>query len=328
MVKLSIIVVNVKGKENLPRLISSLNRSTYKDFELIVVDDSNSISGNLKLVNITKDLGLAYCRNKGVEASSGKFLLFLDNDTELTEDTLEKFIGFIEKNTDSIAQLKLIRDDGRIDAAGGVIDELGYPFELFKGEDVKEIDEIDHNILYAKGAAIGMSREIFSELNGFDNEYFYGYDETDLCYRAIKKGKRIVYLSSATVFHHEHGSFSKFTKEREKRLVYYLESRRLYFIFKNFDSSFLIPRIHKIFFYFLGSILIDIIYRKKSHMALARIRALIWFISRIHKIIIFRINNRKSFLFNENYLMTKGLIIKHKDLIKKVSTLSNVKNFP
>ncbi len=63
-------------------------------------------------------------------------------------------------------------------------------------------------------------------------------------------------------------------------------------------------------------------------MALARIRALIWFISRINKIIIFRINNRKSFLFNENYLMTKGLIIKHKDLIKKVSTLSNVKNFP
>jgi len=53
MVTLSIIVVNVKGKDNLPRLLDSLKRSSYNDFELIVVDDEQ-ISGPFKLIKIGK----------------------------------------------------------------------------------------------------------------------------------------------------------------------------------------------------------------------------------------------------------------------------------
>jgi glycosyltransferase involved in cell wall biosynthesis len=56
MVTLSIIVVNVKGKDYLPKLLESLKRSSYNDFELIVVDDQQ-ISEPFKLVKIEKDLG-------------------------------------------------------------------------------------------------------------------------------------------------------------------------------------------------------------------------------------------------------------------------------
>lgn len=321
MVTLSIIVVNVKGKENLPRLMASLKKSTYKDFELIVVDNETTL-GDFKLVKIERDLGLAYCRNKGAEISSGRFLLFLDNDTEVMEDTIEKFIEFINKNPDFIVQLKLIKDDGRIDAAGGIIDDLGYPLELFKGSIVADFIP-PANILYAKGAAIGMSKDVFNMLHGFDNEYFYGYDETDFCLRAVKKGKKVVFLSSAVVIHHEHGSFSKLSKEREKRLAYYLESRRLYFVFKNFNYKFLLPRIHKIFFYFIGSIFMDIFHRKKNYLAISRIKALIWFISKFYKIIIIRLKDRKNYLFDEIQLMREGLIIQHSDLVKRSIILPN-----
>jgi glycosyltransferase involved in cell wall biosynthesis len=53
MVTLSIIVVNVKGKDNLPKLLESLKRSSYNDFELIVVDNEQ-ISGSFKLIKIEK----------------------------------------------------------------------------------------------------------------------------------------------------------------------------------------------------------------------------------------------------------------------------------
>jgi|GEM_PF-4405581 len=62
MVTLSTIVVNVKGKDNLPKLLESLKRSSYNDFELIAVDNEQ-ISGPFKLIKIEKDLRLAYCRN-------------------------------------------------------------------------------------------------------------------------------------------------------------------------------------------------------------------------------------------------------------------------
>ncbi|WP_338602472.1 glycosyltransferase family 2 protein [Sulfolobus tengchongensis] len=311
MSMLSIIVVNVKGKENLPRLLSSLDKSTFKDFELIVVD-TQDINGNFKLVKIEKDLGLAYCRNKGVEASQGKFLLFLDNDTELMVDTLENFIKFIQQNPNYIVQLKLIGDNKKIDAAGGLIDDLGYPFELFKGHNPDEVNSIFY-VTYAKGAAIGMSREIFEQLQGFDIEYFYGYDETDFCLRAIKKGNKVVFLPTATVFHHEHGSFSKSLVEREKRLAYYLESRRLYFVFKNFNYKFLIRRLPKLLYYFFGSIFMDIFLRRKFYLASSRIRALAWVVLKSYKIFSIRIKNRRTFVYNEDYLTKKGLIIKHGD---------------
>ena len=53
MVALSIIVVNVKGKDNLPKLLESLKRSSYNDFELLVVDNEQ-ISGQFKLIKIKK----------------------------------------------------------------------------------------------------------------------------------------------------------------------------------------------------------------------------------------------------------------------------------
>jgi glycosyltransferase involved in cell wall biosynthesis len=150
MVTLSIIVVNVKGKDNLPKLLESIKRSSYNDFELLVVDNEQ-ISGQFKLIKIEKDLRLAYCRNFASYAK-GEYLLFLDNDTELLPDTMFKAVEFIKPNQDTIAQLKLVYSKGLIDSLGSVLDELGYPIELDRGiksaENCFEVKEI----LYAKSA--------------------------------------------------------------------------------------------------------------------------------------------------------------------------------
>ncbi|WP_246253004.1 glycosyltransferase family 2 protein [Acidianus brierleyi] len=170
---LSIIIVNVKGKENLSRLLQSLSLSTFKDFEIIVIDNvKNESLNNVKTVYINEDKGPAYCRNIGARNSEGKFLLFLDNDTKVPEDSLGHLINFLSSNQYKIVQLKLIREDGTIDSAGGFIDDLGYPYEKYRGERSKNVNSI-YPILYAKGAALIISRDVFEKLGGFDEDYFF-----------------------------------------------------------------------------------------------------------------------------------------------------------
>ncbi|BCU69062.1 glycosyltransferase family 2 protein [Stygiolobus caldivivus] len=313
MVSLSIIVVNVKGKDKFPKLYESLLKSRFKDFEVIVIDiiDNGFNDIRFRNVKIEKDRGLAYCRNIGVKYSMGKFLLFLDNDTEIMPDTLEKFMSYISERPNEIVQLKLVREDGTLDATGGLIDNLAYPHELNRGLSENSVNEIIE-VLYAKGAAIGMSRDVFNLVGGYDEEYFYGYDETDLCFRAWKRGIRVVFYPFAKVIHHEHGSFSLDEKKRLYRLTYFLESRRIYFFLKNFSSAYVIKNYPKLAIVFVGSIFLDILKRKDPIAAKAKIKASIWVLSRIPLLIKKRLSERPSkVIYDESYLISKGLIKKH-----------------
>lgn len=199
-----------------------------------------------------------------------------------------------------------------IDATGGLVDDLGYPIELNRDVEESKIDR-EIEVLYAKGAAMGMSRNTLNQIGLFDEIYFYGYEETDLCYRARKMGIKVIALPFGRVIHKEHGSFSKDNKGRETRLAHFLERGRLYFIFKNFDSMFLLKRVPRVLFYFFGSILKDI-YGRKYHLAKTKIRAFAWFVSKFPSIIAER-RNIKGVTVNEKELMKLRLIVRHGETV-------------
>jgi GT2 family glycosyltransferase len=310
MTLLSIIVLNVGGREHLPKLLNSLSKSTFTDFEIIVAD-TQELDGNFVKVKLDANYGPPKNRNIAFQHSKGNFILFLDNDTEVLPDTLSKFIEFISRNDNKIVQLKLVRDNGIIDSSGGFIDDLGYPIELGRDESSERYNCI-RNILYAKAAAMGMSRKVFEALGGFDNDYFYGYADTDICFRAWKMGIEVVFFP-ALVIHHEHGSFSKNNKEREERLIYLLESRRFYFILKNFNWKFLLRQTPFITYYFLGSLVMDIVKRRKLYAFKSRLKAFFWVILKIPEISSKRKLLNQS-VINEFELKKMGLIIKHSDI--------------
>jgi GT2 family glycosyltransferase len=105
-----------------------------------------------------------------------------------------------KENHNIVFQLKLVYPNGLIDSCGGLVDELGYPRELRKGEPV-ETQYIDvTNILYAKGSAMLISKKLLDELKGFDPNYFYEYNDADICFRAIKKGYKVKFLP-ISIFH-------------------------------------------------------------------------------------------------------------------------------
>jgi len=110
------------------------------------------------------------------------------------------------------------------------------------------------------------------------------------------------------VIHHEHGSYPKDLRSREIRLTYFLESRRLYFLLKNFSRGYLFRKMPKVLFYFFGSMLMDLVKRRKPYLFKARVKALLWVISKLPEIY----RKRKNEIFiDEEELIRRGLIVKH-----------------
>ena len=154
----SIIIVNYNGKEYLQKCLESLMKINYKDFEVIIVDN-NSTDDSIEFVKNTypsviiikleKNYGFAEPNNIGAKIAKGDFLLFLNNDTEVSPNFIEKMVNVL--NSDSkiaICQSLLLKPNNDIDSSGDYVDELGRAYSSRKKlTDVKEI-------LCARGASL------------------------------------------------------------------------------------------------------------------------------------------------------------------------------
>lgn len=311
---ISIVVINYGDKSYFWDLIESL-RFIRTDFELIIGiignDDLEEVKDRklpqkTKIIKINRNYGPPGNRNRLAAYAEGDYIMFLDNDVILS-NSISRLTEYL--NEETILQLTLIREDGRIDSAGGLVDELGYPYELYRDEKYVEIQS-KKEILYAKGAGAVVPRNVFLKLGGFDEDFFYGYADTDLGLRAWKSGFKVVSVPIPAV-HYEHGSFTKNEDKRKERLTYLLESRRLYFILKNFNTKFILRILPKILVYYYGSLVKDIVVRKEPKIFFARFRAGLWFIGKIPQLFLKRLRNkRNTIVLNEQDLFKMGLIIK------------------
>ncbi len=183
-------------------------------YEVIIVDDNSDDATK----NITEQiLGLKYLRNEenlgfiqscnnGAEAASGKYLVFLNNDTVVTEDWLEELIRIFQLELDvGIVGAKLIYPDGRLQEAGGIVWRDGSAWNYGHGDDpakpqydyVREVD-------YCSGACFAIPKDLFRELGGFDSRYAPAYfEDTDIALRVRETGKKVFYQPLSRVIHFE-----------------------------------------------------------------------------------------------------------------------------
>lgn len=112
--KFSIIIPAHNCEKEIERAIESINKQTYKDYEVIVIDDEskdntyNIVSkyDNIKLLKNEKNIKAGGSRNRGLEIAQGDYIVFLDADDYFAEnDTLEKISNVIEKDTPDIVYL-------------------------------------------------------------------------------------------------------------------------------------------------------------------------------------------------------------------------------
>jgi GT2 family glycosyltransferase len=224
--KISIIILGYNKSEYTFRCLESL--LTYADvpFELILVDNASSDDTRLlfsrvkNATTILNDENLFFIRGNNQAAALAKapYLLFLNNDTEISANTLSELLQTIETEEKCGAVgCKLILQDGTIQEAGSIFWANGNNHEYCRGynpvsAECSYLREAD----YCGGACLLVRKDLFQTLEGFSAEWEPAYyEETDLCASIRKLGYRVLFQPSTYVFHNENTSW---LPERAKEL--------------------------------------------------------------------------------------------------------------
>ena len=203
--KVSIIIVNHNGKTLLEKCLGSLFKVNYENFEVILVDNNSTddtvefVTKNhpsIILLKLNSNKGFAEPNNIGSKIATGKYLLFLNNDTIVTPSFISEMVPVIENdNKIAICQSLLLKPDQSIDSSGDFIDHLGVVYNS-----TKKIDDI-REISSARGASMLVRKNIFDILEGFDEKFYVSFEDVDLGWRAWMIGYKVVLTPKSIVYH-------------------------------------------------------------------------------------------------------------------------------
>lgn len=218
----SIIIVNYNGINFVESCLKSVFATNYDNFEVILIDNASNDASlklikekyygnkNLEIIENKKNFGPTSARNTGIGIARGKYLAFLDNDTEVDKDWLKELVSAFE--TDSgigAAQSKLLLSDKKtIDTCGHYLSIIGFPYEI--GQNDKNIHQNNclTNILGARSAAMFVKKSVLHTSGVFDKDYFIYSEDTDLSWRVWLANHRVVYVPKSIVYHKKGGSLN------------------------------------------------------------------------------------------------------------------------
>jgi hypothetical protein len=194
----------------------------------------------IKIFPMDKNYGFAMGNDIGYKHTNprSKYILFLNNDTIVDRECLERIVEYMEANPSvGEAQPKIMNmSDRRINAFGGIVDYFGRTWHLGEGEvDQGQYDEVK-DIFYAQGAAVVVRRELAEKIGLFDPIYFIYYEETDLSWRAWLAGYRVTLIPKAVVYHFGGAAFkSRVSTEVEHFRLYLHRKNHIITLLKNYS---------------------------------------------------------------------------------------------
>lgn len=249
MPKLGIVTVLYNSEKVLKEFFESLDRQTFRDFTLYVIDNaspdgslreaerlSRQVSFPCMTMPQPENWGVAKGNNLGIEAAMNdgcELILLSNNDVVLNDpDTLRIMVDKMTGSDIDILcpKINYYAESNRIWAAGGDYTMLDT-CTLHYGRD--EIDrgqcEEEKVIRYTPTCFAMIKTSLFRKIGIMDEWYFVYYDDTDFMYRAWKSGAKIVYTPATMLLHNE----SVCTGKGSPFKHYYLARNQLYFIKKN-----------------------------------------------------------------------------------------------
>ena len=177
----------------------------------------------MHVIKYKKKFNFSDACNYGVNNSSGEYLLFLNNDTEvITHDWIQSLLEHAQRPEVGMVGPKLIFEDKTIQHAGIVLSERDIAFHPFYGQD-ERTDIFTYiytanirNVSAVTGACCMVSRDKFNKVGGFDNKLRITYNDVDLNLKLRKEGYYNVYTPYAELFHYESKSVGRInTSERD-----------------------------------------------------------------------------------------------------------------
>lgn len=243
----SVIIVNYNGKEHLEKCLESLSKVNYNKFEIIIVDN-NSIDGSIEflmknypsiiIIKLDENKGFAEPNNIAAKIAKGDYLLFLNNDTIVTSNFISEMINVIENDDEiAICQSLLLKPDGSVDSSGDFIDELGVVYSS------KIMTKIVRNISSPRAASMLVKKNIFKELEGFDEKFFVSFEDVDLGWRTWIAGYKIKLVPSSIVYHLGGKTIEKIKSE----VAFHGFKNQLSMKITNFEPRLVIKNLLKFF---------------------------------------------------------------------------------
>jgi GT2 family glycosyltransferase len=228
--------------------------------EIIVVDNASDDGSvemlkqyfpTVKLIENSKNLGFSKANNIGLKIAEGKYILLLNPDTLVSENTFEVMINFLRQHPDAgMAGCKILNPDGTLQLAcrrsfpglwtsfckvtglGAIFPQsrifARYNLTYLSEDKTYEVDAIS-------GSFMMLRRELFEKIGGLDEQFFMYGEDLDLCYRTQKAGFKVYYVHSTQIIHYK-GESTKRSSIDETRIFY--GAMRL-FVRKHLTASFL-----------------------------------------------------------------------------------------
>lgn len=242
MVLVSIILVNWNGKEINDDCIKSLEAQSFKDFEIVFVDNA-STDGSYEHVKKTypevrtfetgANLGFAGGNNYGIKRAKGDYIFMLNNDTVCDKDMLKNLVA--EKDSADILGCKIYYYEPKdvFWSVASKVNRLTSKASLVgKGEKDKGQHDEKKFVDQVVGAAIFINKKVFEKIGYLDENYFMYYEETEWQTRARKAGFKTMYVPDAKLWHKvafSSGGDGPFS-------IYYLVRNRFYYIKDGFSK--------------------------------------------------------------------------------------------
>ena len=219
MKKIAVVILNWNGAQLLEQFLPSVVQ--YSAEATLYVADNASTDTSLevirtqfptvKIIQNAGNYGFATGYNVALQQVEEDYYALVNSDIEVTEGWLTPILAIFDQEPEvGIIQPKLL-DYKRKDyfeyagAAGGFIDQYGYPYCRGRIFDTLEQDqgqyEDETEIFWASGACFFIRKAVFRALHGFDDDFFAHQEEIDLCWRAFNMGYKAKYTSKSVVYH-------------------------------------------------------------------------------------------------------------------------------
>ena len=291
----SIIILNYNGKKWLEKCLPTIKKLKYEPLEVLVVNNGSSDDSGayvrknfpqFRLIEIKKNRGFAGGNNIGVKKAKGKYVLLLNNDTEVDPN----FIGPLVERMENDPSIGCVQPELRSMVHKNLIDSIGsfftftgflYHYGYFQQHKKKQYQN-ELSVYSVKGACCMLKRSDYLYLGGLDEDFVCYVEESDLCHRILLSGKKIVYVPNSFIHHFGGGDMS--IMEKNETTAFRSVRNRFYSYIKNFSLLELI-KILPVLFVLSEVLIVVTILRGKIRNAIAAQWGLIWCILYLPKIL-------------------------------------------
>lgn len=260
MPKVSVIIPNYNGIKYIENCLKSLEKQTFKDFDVWVIDNASTDGSDeivvqkfplVKFVKLKENFGFSRAVNEGlIRTRNSEYVILLNADTETEPPFIEKLYEAISKDEKIFSvSSKMLQmfDKDKYDGAGDLYCCLGWAYALGKDHKIGRYEK-ECNVFSACGGAAIYRRELFEVIGYFDELHFAYLEDVDIGYRARIMGYINRYTPEAVVYHAGSGT----TGSRYNSFKVRIAARNSwYIVFKNMPLLQIIINFPFILFGFL-----------------------------------------------------------------------------